>query len=118
MLAKIQKKEMLPDIVVLELAGSLSEERDSREVESRLDAILQKNCRKVVFDMTGLEYMDSLGVGVIVMCSAKLRKTGGELRVAGAWGMVDELCQMTRVKEIVSFYTSLPSATQGFELPE
>ncbi|HXV74004.1 MAG TPA: STAS domain-containing protein [Sphingomonadales bacterium] len=117
--AQFQNHEVPPDMVVLKIAGSINEERDLREVEARVDGLLRKNCKKVVFDLSGVQYMDSLGVGAIVMCSAKLRKSGGELRVAGAWGMVDEILRLTRVNDIVKFYTSTRSATEEeFVLPD
>ena len=112
---RINRKLMEPDIVLLEMSGLMVED-ECREVQRYVDAVLRENQRKVIMDLSRLERMDSLGVGTIVSCSAKLRKSGGELRVAGAWGVVDELLKLTRVDQIVGFYMNPAAAAGEFNL--
>lgn len=60
--------------------------------------------------------MDSSGVGIIVMCDAKLRRAGGELRLVGAQGMVQEALAMTSVSKIVRLYPTVSQAIKDFRL--
>ena len=112
---RINRRHVEPDIVLLEMAGVMVED-ESKQVQSYVDAALRENRRKVILDLSRVERLDSLGVGTIVSCSAKLRKSGGELRVAGTWGVVDDLLKLTRVDQIVAFYTNPAAAAGEFNL--
>jgi anti-sigma B factor antagonist len=107
-----------PDIVVLRLAGRFVVGPECHQVEHAVDELLRNGRRKVVFDLAGVDHMDSTGVGTVVMCSAKLRKSGGALRLCGAWGTVEQLLKLTRVSQIVGSYATQATATQEFVLLE
>jgi anti-sigma B factor antagonist len=114
----VQKKLAEPDITVLALTGQLVSGAECEHVEMLVDDLLRAGSRKIVFDLTGVEHMDSSGVGAVVMCSAKLRKCGGELRLCGAWGAVEQLLKLTRVSQIIGHYINQAAATQEFILHE
>jgi len=116
LILKINRKKIEPDIAVLEMVGRIALGRDCQEVEWRLEDLLKENHKKVIFDLAGVNHMDSTGVGILVMCAGKLRKAGGELRVAGASGMVDQILKVTKVDQIVGFYPTTDAAAQGFEV--
>jgi anti-sigma B factor antagonist len=71
----------------------------------------------VVLDVAGLNQIDSTGVGIVVMCSGKLKKAGGELRLAGASGMVEKVLKMTSIDQIIHFYPTAAAATENFAGP-
>src|SRR5271167_401865 len=97
MILNIERKQIPPDITVLEMTGRIILGNNSRDVELQLTHAINENLRKVIFDLAGVTILDSTGVGIVVMCHAKLKKSGGELRVAGATGMVEETLRMTGV---------------------
>ncbi len=113
----IQKKQIEPDVTVLQLSGRLTMGRACQEVEWQLEDILKGQGTKVVFDFSDLKYLDSTGVGIVVMCSGKLRKSGGELRVAGAQGDVVATLKLTKVDQIVPMFPSCTEAVESFFTP-
>lgn len=114
MLLNITKRKLEPDVNVVELAGRLTLGRDCQDVEWTLDDLMRQGARKVVFDLSRLNHMDSTGVGIIVMCSGKLKKAGGEFRLSGPQGLVLELLQQTRVDSILEFFPSAEEAARGW----
>jgi anti-sigma B factor antagonist len=116
MILSIANKHLDPDIAVLEMAGRICLGSASQQVEWSLADLLKQNQKKIVFDLSGVTVLDSTGVGIIVMCCAKVRKAGGNLRIAGANGMVEETLKMTNVDKIMPFYPSLAEAAQNFQL--
>jgi anti-anti-sigma regulatory factor len=52
-----------------------------------------------------------------VMCFGKMKKAGGDLRVAGARGIVEEVLKMTNVDRIISLYPTLAAAIAGVTAP-
>ena len=115
---QVQKKVAEPDITVLALKGQFVSGSECEHVEVLVDDLLREGSRKILFDLAGVEHMDSSGVGAVVMCSAKLRKCGGELRLCGAWGPVESLLKLTRVSQIIGHYATQAAATQEFHLQE
>jgi anti-sigma B factor antagonist len=61
-----------------------------------------------------VRHLDSSGIGILVMCSGKVREAGGQLRVAGAEGHVKTVLQMTEVGRILALYPSKADALKGF----
>lgn len=116
MILSIERRKVEPDIAVLAMTGRITMGSDSQKIEWGLAELLKENQRKVIFDLTGVTFLDSSGIGILVMCHAKLKKGGGALRIAGAQGMVEETLNMTSVNKLVPFYPTAAEAAQGFQL--
>jgi anti-sigma B factor antagonist len=116
MILNVQSKKVEPDIAVLEMTGRITMGSDSQQIEWELAELLKGNQKKVIFDLTAVTFLDSTGIGILVMCHAKLKKAGGALRIAGAQGMVEAMLDLTSVNKIVRFYPTAAEAAQGFQL--
>ena len=114
MLLDIQKKRIRADIVVLELVGRITQGNLSQQVEWAVDGVIHDNEKKVIFDLSRLDRIDSTGIGILVMCSSKLRQAGGELRVSGAHGIVEQVLKLTNLQKILALDPTLEAAAEKF----
>jgi anti-anti-sigma factor len=114
MILTIDRKRIEPDIAVLEMKGRIVLGNDAMTVEWELAELMKENQKKVVFDLAGVTMVDSTGVGIIVMCYAKLKKSGGALRIAGVNGIVADTLRLTSVDKLIEFYPSMEEASAGF----
>ncbi len=114
MILQLHKDQPSPDLCNLEFKGKLLMGNDSRQVEWNISELVAAGVRRVIFDLSALDSIDSTGVGIIVMCHAKLQKAGGSLRIAGPRGIVLETLQMTHVDRLVPFFASAEAAAQNF----
>ncbi len=71
---KIETKQLQPDVVVLEIAGKITLGTESKQLEWAVDSLVGEGQKKVIFDLAGVTNLDSTGIGILVMSSAKLRK--------------------------------------------
>jgi anti-sigma B factor antagonist len=110
----IERNQIPPDITVLELTGRLVLSNNSRDVELKLAEILGEQSKKIIFDLKGVTLIDSTGVGILVVCQGKVTQAGGELRIAGASGIVDEVLKMTSVNKLVRLFPTVSEAAAGF----
>jgi len=115
MILQVQKSQPLPDVCVLGLTGRLLMGNDSRQVEWAVSELLKEGVKKVVVDITRLDSLDSTGVGILVMCHAKLHKEGATMRIASSPGIVHDTLHMTHVDKIVRFFSSAEEASKNFE---
>ncbi len=113
MILEIERKTV-GNTVVLEMTGRITLGRDCQQIESLVDELVRGKQTRIVFDVSKVKYMDSSGVGILVMCSGKIKGAGGELRLAGATGVVDQTLKLTRMSLIVPVYATLAEALDGF----
>jgi len=111
---KIQSKQLQPDVVVLEIAGKITLGMESKQLEWAVEALLGEGRKKVIFDLAGVTSLDSTGIGIIVMSSAKLRKAGGQLRLASPATHVESVLKMTNIDQIVALHPTVEAAAAGF----
>ena len=69
----------------------------------------------MIFDLTDVSYVDSSGVGILMMCHAKLKKARGALQLGGVRGFVEEALATTSVDKIVPLYSATTVAAKGFQ---
>jgi anti-sigma B factor antagonist len=111
---RIEKRIVEPDVVVLDISGSIRLGRDCQDVEWAVEDLIRGHANKVVLDLSGLEYLDSTGIGILVMCVGKMTAAGGELRLASLQPRIVELMKMTRLDQIWTFYPTVAAAAETF----
>jgi anti-sigma B factor antagonist len=110
---QIDTKQMEPDITVVEFAGRITMGPDSRRMETLIEDLLRKNQKKFIFDMTGVDYVDSSGMGSIAHCFTQVRHAQGGFRIAGLNGRVQQLFKITRMDTILAFYPTVAAAAES-----
>jgi len=111
---EVQRKRIEPDVVLIEIAGKLICGPECQQIEWLTAELLEEGEKKIIFDISRVHHLDSSGIGIIVMCSGKMKEAGAELRVAGAEGHVQTILEITEVGKIVALYPSSADALQGF----
>ena len=115
---RIQKKQIEPDIVLLDISGRITLGRECQDVEWAVDELIRDSKKKVVFDLSGLDYLDSTGIGILVMCCGKMTAAGGELRLASLQPRIAELMKITRLDQIWHFYPTATAAAENFDISQ
>jgi anti-sigma B factor antagonist len=110
----VERNQIPPDITVLGMTGRIVLGNNSRDVELKLAEILRDKAKKIIFDLEGVTMLDSTGVGILVVCQGKITREGGELRVAGATGIVEEVLKVTSVDKLFRLYSTVTEAATGF----
>lgn len=71
-------------------------------VRTELDElILDPSVRRLVFDLHGLEFMDSSGIGLIIGRYKLMARRGGTVAVRGPGRGVDRIFQMSGLYQLV-----------------
>ncbi|HEV2298851.1 MAG TPA: STAS domain-containing protein [Candidatus Acidoferrales bacterium] len=110
----ITRKPIRPGIVALEMTGRILMGPDCQLIEKEVEQALAQGDTRVIFDLTGVFQIDSAGVGKIVMCYTRLKKSGGDLRLAGVKGMLDGVFKMTQVHKVIGMFPTAADAAENF----
>ena len=111
---EIQTKHLQPDIVVLEITGRITIGRECKHLEWAVDSLVREQRKKIIFDLTGVTHIDSTGIGIIMMSAGQVKEAGGELRVAGATGHVEQVLKMTNVHQVIGLHPTTVAAASSF----
>jgi anti-sigma B factor antagonist len=66
---------------------------------------------QIVLDLSGVDFIDSSGLGAIVSCLKRLGPRGS-LAVAGASGAVSRLFTLTRMDKVFTLHPTVDSAVE------
>lgn len=55
-----------------------------QEIRARIKELTGQGVREIVFDFNGVEIVDSLGIGLLIMCHNSLQKLDGRMEVVNA----------------------------------
>lgn len=61
---------------------------------------------RIVVDLSGVEFMDSSGLGALVGCLKSARQAGGDLRIAAPSEQVVMVLQLSNLDRILTSYGS------------
>jgi|SRR5919198_786541 anti-anti-sigma factor len=111
---EVQRKHIEPDVALVEVVGKVVYGPECQQIEWLTAELLEEGEKKIIFDISRVHHIDSSGLGIIVMCSGKVKEAGGELRIAGAEGHVKTVLKITEVAKILALYPSRADALEGF----
>lgn len=94
-------KKLKNKIAYIHLEGRLIAEFQTVSITDELDALLEENYRNLIFDLSGLEYMSSSGLGFFLKWLTKMRKHDGEVVLCSLNNMLKSLLVTTK---LVSFF--------------
>jgi anti-anti-sigma factor len=92
------------DIHIVGITGSL-DSTTSPEAQKSLDSVVA-GARKVALDFSGLDYISSAGLRVLLGAAKKLRGSGGTLGMFGLNQSVREVFDISGFSSILPIYQS------------
>ena len=110
MLLRIVERLVEPDITVVELNGTLALGNESQRIESLIEELVRKGSRRIVLDMSGVDHIDSTGMGMVALAAGKLREANGTLAVVAPEGRILQLLNQTQMTTIVRVVANVAEA--------
>lgn len=114
MITETKTRMVEPAITVLEISGRLNLGNSLQSIESSIQHLIADGVRKLVVDISGLNYIDSSGIGMLVSSSGHMEQSGGQMRIAGARGTVARALGVAHVDRIAPVDNDVDSACRHF----
>jgi anti-sigma B factor antagonist len=113
------RESTIDGVAVLELNGKLALGRESQRIETLVDDFARRQVTRVIFDLTGVNYIDSAGIGLLALAAGKLKEGGGKLVVVSpAANRATQLLKLTQMNAIVPLCETMAEAMGAFGLAQ
>ena len=109
-----KSRQIAPGVAVVEISGRLLMGADCAVIDKEIESLMAREQKRVILDLSEVRIIDSAGVGQVVKSFTRLKKSGGDLRVAGAAGMLDGVFKLTQVHKAIGMYANAQEALEGF----
>jgi anti-sigma B factor antagonist len=113
MALEIQRKER-EGVTILDMKGRITVGPEATALRDAVAAAVTDNVRKLVFNLAQVDFIDSTGLGAVVMCSTTLRKAGGTVKLLNLNRRNIELLVMTKLATVFETYTDETDAVNSF----
>jgi anti-anti-sigma factor len=114
LITETKTRSVEPDITVFEISGRLILGDLLQSVEGEIRELIDSGVRKLAIDVTGLNLIDSSGIGTLINSRDHMDRLGGQMRLVGAHGAVAKIFGTIRIERVISLDADLASACRYF----
>ncbi|HEY6161863.1 MAG TPA: STAS domain-containing protein [Bacteroidia bacterium] len=97
-------------IPVFHLMGELIDRSQAKDLIAEVDKCIEGSKCKFVFELEKLKYVNSSGLGILIMLLTRARKNGGEIVICCVNQKVKELLVITKLNTVFTVTKSVESA--------
>ena len=101
-------------VIILDLNGRITAGEEATTLRERLREMAETGQRQVVLNLQEVDYIDSTGLGALVICFTTLRKAGGALKLLNLSKRNIELLVLTKLATIFEIFTDEQHAVNSF----
>ena len=109
----LEKK--INDIQIITLGGRM-DAYSSNDVERQLNSLIEANQVKIILNLTGLEYISSSGLRVLLATLKKSRKALGDIRLAAMRPYVKEVFDIAGFTQLFKIFDQEEAAIDSFKV--
>ena len=100
-------------ITILTMKGRLAA-GESNALREKVNAVSGAGTFNIVLDLSQLDYIDSTGLGIMVICYTSLKKLGGAMKLVNLNKRNVELLLLTKLHTVFEVFTDLNDAINSF----
>jgi anti-anti-sigma factor len=97
------------DIVAVVLSGKLDEENCNYLLDCVKEEILEGRT-KLILDCGQLNYVSSMGLGMLVRIHSRMKKLGGDVKLAAVQSTVSKILSVVGLNRIFQIYSTVDDA--------
>ncbi len=90
-------------VTVLSVKGRL-ETNDVFKFKEEMESYIDRGQQRIVLSMAELQFMNSMGLGVVVSLLKRIRKSGGDLKLVELTPNIKTLFEITRLDSIIDIF--------------
>jgi anti-sigma B factor antagonist len=109
----IQQRER-EGVTILDLKGRITVGPEATAMREKVAELTAAGVKNLVMNLAHVDYIDSTGLGALVMVSTSLRKAGGSVKLLSLNRRNIELLVMTKLATVFEIFTDEMDAVNSF----
>jgi anti-sigma B factor antagonist len=101
-------------VYLLDMAGRITAGEEATTLRERLRSMAEAGQTRVALNLQEVDYIDSTGLGGLVICYTTLRKAGGALKLLNLSRRNIELLVLTKLATVFEIFTDEQDAVNSF----
>ena len=101
------------DIVIMEVSGRIMGGEETTMFHGKLHAYIDQNKKNVVVDLSKVDWVNSVGLGMLISALTTVKNAGGRLVLANIT-KIESILTITRLITVFEHYDSRAEALQSF----
>ena len=110
---EIQSREK-EGITILDLNGRLAVGEPCTLLREKVEQVVADGHNKLILNLKHVDYIDSTGLGALVICATSLRKAGGNVKLVNLNKRNIELLVMTKLATSFEIFTDEQDAINSY----
>jgi anti-sigma B factor antagonist len=101
-------------VIILSMQGRITLGKEATALREKVNALNAAGTRNLVYLMGGVDYIDSTGLGALVMTASTMRKNGGNVKLVALNRRHIELLVMTKLATIFEIFSDEQDAVNSY----
>lgn len=102
------------DIVAVILSGTIDQENCNYLLDCVAEEILDGR-KKLILDCARLEYISSMGLGTLVRVHSRMKKLGGDVKLAALQGTVAQVMSLVGLNRLFHIHPTVADAVAALD---
>ncbi|MCK4461805.1 MAG: STAS domain-containing protein [candidate division Zixibacteria bacterium] len=104
---------LLDDIVVMDVSGKIMGGEETTMFHGKLHEYINQNKKNVVVDLSKVDWVNSVGLGMLISALTTVKNSGGRLVLANIT-KIESILTITRLISVFEHYDSREEALKSF----
>ena len=102
-------------VTVLDLSGKITLGEDGTLLKDKVQSLLHQGKKNILFNLAQVSYVDSAGLGAIVMSYTTVTREGGSLKLANVTKKLQDLLSITKLLTVFETFDSEDEALRSYK---
>jgi anti-sigma B factor antagonist len=102
------------EVILLDLKGRMTMGEGDELLKDKVNSLILQGRKKIVFNLEGVPYIDSSGLGEIVRTYTTVSRQGGSLKLLNLTKRITDLLAITKLLTVFDTYDSEADAVRSF----
>ena len=102
------------EAVIIELKGNVMGGDDTKNFNDLLHKLIEDDKKQIVIDLSGVKFMNSSGLGMLIGGLTTVKKSNGQLKLACVTEKIESLLIITKLITIFESFDSVDEAVKSF----
>jgi anti-sigma B factor antagonist len=102
-------------VTVLDLSGKITLGEGDNQLKDKLNSLLHQGKKNVLFNLAEVNYVDSAGLGALVMAYTTVTREGGSLKLLNVTRKLQDLLSITKLLTVFETFDSEDEALRSYK---